>query len=222
MSTLKLLLTRAGGGSTLMSSASQLLLTSPLRIPRIISVARRGGAASVAAAFSKNEGGVVSYANLCVSRNSSTTSILHSNSRRPMLLSNQQQQQRRAVSVTKTTAAQQQRGPPIKLSSEQRTALSNTLLSSKTRFPGGWSLPTNDDDRDTITKTFNFIDFTQAFEFMSQIAIIAEEMNHHPEWFNVYNRVEVTLTTHDVGGLSNYDVEMAQRMDEVEMKLLSK
>ena len=143
-----------------------------------------------------------------------------------MLLSNQQQQQqqRRAISVTKTTTAQQQqRDPPVKLSSEQRTALSNTLLSTKTRFPGGWSLlPTNNNNRDAITKTFNFIDFTQAFEFMSQIAIIAEEMNHHPEWFNVYNRVEVTLTTHDVDGLSNYDVEMAQRMDEVEMKLLSK
>ena len=139
-----------------------------------------------------------------------------------LLLNQQQQQQRRAVSVTKTTAAaQQQRGPPVKLSSEQRTALSNTLLSTKTRFPGGWSTPA-DNNRDVITKTFNFIDFTQAFDFMSQIAIIAEEMNHHPEWFNVYNRVEVTLTTHDVDGLSNYDVEMARRMDEVEMKLLSK
>jgi hypothetical protein len=70
--------------------------------------------------------------------------------------------------------------PPLKLTSEQRTALSNTLLSKKTRFPGGWSLdPTG---RDAITKTYNFIDFNQAWEFMSQIAIVAEEMNHHPEW----------------------------------------
>jgi 4a-hydroxytetrahydrobiopterin dehydratase len=203
-----------------MSSAPpQLLLTSPPL--RIISVARRGGAAAAAA-----EGGVVSNANLFVSRNSSSSSssslcwsTLLQSSRKS---NQQQQQQRRAVSVTKTTAAaQQQRGPPVKLSSEQRTALSNTLLSTKTRFPGGWSTPA-DNNRDVITKTFNFIDFTQAFEFMNQIAIIAEEMNHHPEWFNVYNRVEVTLTTHDVDGLSNYDVEMARRMDEVEMKLLSK
>jgi len=57
---------------------------------------------------------------------------------------------------------------------------------------------------------------------MSQIAIVAEEMNHHPEWFNVYNRVDVTLTTHDVDGLSNYDVAMAQKMDEIEKQLLSK
>lgn len=70
--------------------------------------------------------------------------------------------------------------PPFKLTSEQRTALSNTILSKKTRFPGGWSLdPTG---RDAITKTYNFIDFNQAWEFMSQIAIVAEEMNHHPEW----------------------------------------
>ncbi len=77
------------------------------------------------------------------------------------------------------------------------------------------------ENRDAITKTFNFIDFQQAWDFMSQIAIVAEQMNHHPEWFNVYNRVEVTLTTHDVDGLSNYDVEMAERMDEIEVQLLS-
>eukprot|EP00804_Cyclotella_cryptica_P003500 CCRYP_002144-RA/>CCRYP_002144-RA protein AED:0.22 eAED:0.22 QI:0/-1/0/1/-1/0/1/0/57 len=56
---------------------------------------------------------------------------------------------------------------------------------------------------------------------MSKVAILAEEMNHHPEWFNVYNRVEVTLTTHDCDGLSNNDVEMATKMDEFEAQLLS-
>eukprot|EP00985_Skeletonema_marinoi_P005861 scaffold2553_cov162-Skeletonema_marinoi.AAC.15 len=144
--------------------------------------------------------------NLCVRRNQTTL-------RRPSLSSPgflQQLTQQRSLSV----ASQ----PPIKLTTEQRTALSNTLLSKKSRFPGGWS-PTN--GRDAITKTFNFIDFNQAWEFMSQIATIAEEMNHHPEWMNVYNRVEVTLTTHDVDGLSNYDVEMAQKMDEIEVQLLS-
>lgn len=127
---------------------------------------------------------------------------------------NLQQQQRRTLSVT--AAASQQ--PPIKLANEQRTTLSSTILSKKSRFPGGWTMV---DDRDAITKTFNFIDFKQAWEFMSQIAIVAEQMNHHPEWMNVYNRVEVTLTTHDVDGLSNYDVEMAQKMDEIEVQLLS-
>jgi len=56
---------------------------------------------------------------------------------------------------------------------------------------------------------------------MSKVAILAEQMNHHPEWFNVYNRVEVTLTTHDCDGLSNNDVDMATKMDEFESKLLS-
>eukprot|EP00804_Cyclotella_cryptica_P027073 CCRYP_013613-RA/>CCRYP_013613-RA protein AED:0.25 eAED:0.24 QI:0/-1/0/1/-1/0/1/0/57 len=56
---------------------------------------------------------------------------------------------------------------------------------------------------------------------MSNVAILAEEMNHHPEWFNVYYRVEVTLTTHDCDGLSNNDVEMATKMDEFEVQLLS-
>lgn len=56
---------------------------------------------------------------------------------------------------------------------------------------------------------------------MSKVSVLAEEMNHHPEWFNVYNRVEVTLTTHDCGGLSENDLEMAKKMDEFEKELLS-
>ena len=63
----------------------------------------------------------------------------------------------------------------------------------------GW---TKRKDRDAISKTYNFIDFNQAWKFMSKVAVLAEELNHHPEWFNVYNRVEVTLTTHDCNGLS--------------------
>lgn len=66
-----------------------------------------------------------------------------------------------------------------------------------------------------ITREFRFADFAQAFGFMSQIAVIAESRNHHPEWFNVYNRVQVTLTTHDVGGLSMKDIELARTMDRV-------
>jgi 4a-hydroxytetrahydrobiopterin dehydratase len=64
--------------------------------------------------------------------------------------------------------------------------------------------------RDAIVKTFTFADFRAAFAFMAHVALAAEAANHHPEWFNVYNRVEVTLTTHDVGGLSPLDVALAR------------
>lgn len=65
-----------------------------------------------------------------------------------------------------------------------------------------------------IRKLFTFHDFNAAWGFMSRVALLAEKMNHHPEWFNVYNRVEVVLNTHDVGGLSALDFEMAGKMDE--------
>ena len=66
-----------------------------------------------------------------------------------------------------------------------------------------------------IAREFKFQDFAQAFGFMAQIAVIAESRNHHPEWFNVYNRVQVTLTTHDAGGLTMKDIELASTMDRV-------
>lgn len=65
----------------------------------------------------------------------------------------------------------------------------------------------------TIEREFRFRDFVQAFGFMAQVALLAERANHHPEWFNVCNRVRVTLTTHDDGGLSMKDVELARQMD---------
>ncbi|MEL6583274.1 MAG: 4a-hydroxytetrahydrobiopterin dehydratase [Pseudomonadota bacterium] len=74
----------------------------------------------------------------------------------------------------------------------------------------GWALV---EGRDAITKTFRFDDFNAAFGFMSRAALMAEKLDHHPEWFNVYNRVEVTLTTHDAGGLSPLDVKLASAMD---------
>ena len=67
---------------------------------------------------------------------------------------------------------------------------------------------------DAITKTFKFKSFIRAFGWMSQIAIWAEKLNHHPEWFNVYNKVEVTLTTHDVDGLSELDFSLAEKMEK--------
>ena len=64
-----------------------------------------------------------------------------------------------------------------------------------------------------IERKFEFSDFSEAFSFMTRVAMIAETRDHHPEWFNVYNRVEITLTTHDAGGLSLRDVKMARKID---------
>ncbi len=76
----------------------------------------------------------------------------------------------------------------------------------------GWALAR---EGKAIERTFTFADFSEAFAFMTRAALIAEKADHHPEWFNVYNRVEVTLTTHDAGGLSQRDVAMAKAMNEL-------
>ncbi len=70
-------------------------------------------------------------------------------------------------------------------------------------------------DRDAISKTFVFADFNQAFGFMTRVALVAEKLDHHPEWFNVYKTVEVTLSTHDAGGLTEQDVKLAEAMDKL-------
>ena len=75
----------------------------------------------------------------------------------------------------------------------------------------GWKIA--EGERDAISKGYRFADFKTAFAFMSASALKAEQMDHHPEWFNVYNRVEVTLTTHDADGLSLRDVKMARKID---------
>ena len=77
-------------------------------------------------------------------------------------------------------------------------------------FATGWELL---EDRDAIAKTFKFGNFTDAFGWMTRAAIWAEKWNHHPEWSNVYNKVEVVLTTHDVGGISAQDAKLARKMD---------
>lgn len=76
----------------------------------------------------------------------------------------------------------------------------------------GWSETAG---RNAITKKFVFKDFNQAFGFMTRAALIAEKMDHHPEWFNVYKMVEVTLSTHDAGGLTDLDVKLAEAMDKI-------
>jgi 4a-hydroxytetrahydrobiopterin dehydratase len=76
----------------------------------------------------------------------------------------------------------------------------------------GWS---ETKGRDAIAKTFTFKNFNEAFGFMTRAALVAEKMDHHPEWSNVYKTVEVTLSTHDAGGLTELDVKLAQAMDRI-------
>lgn len=76
----------------------------------------------------------------------------------------------------------------------------------------GWR---NLDERDAIAKTFIFADFNAAFGFMTRVALVAEKLDHHPEWLNVYKTVEVTLSTHDAGGVTERDVKLAEAMDRI-------
>lgn len=89
--------------------------------------------------------------------------------------------------------------------------LSSTEIDARLRDAHGWTRA--DDTRDAIQKTFQFKDFSEGFAFMTRIALVAEKLDHHPEWFNVYNRVEISLSTHDAGGLSALDFQMAQAID---------
>lgn len=84
---------------------------------------------------------------------------------------------------------------------------------ARTEALGGLPDWSHDPARDAISKRFEFSDFNAAFGFMTRIALIAEKMDHHPEWSNVYNRVDITLTTHDAGGLSERDVKMARAIE---------
>lgn len=95
---------------------------------------------------------------------------------------------------------------PDKLSGPERAAALSILQDS------GWGEVA---ERDAIQKSFVFGNFVEAFGWMTSIAIAAEKMNHHPEWFNVYKTVDVTLSTHDAGGLTELDVKLAQKMDKL-------
>ncbi|RXZ64049.1 4a-hydroxytetrahydrobiopterin dehydratase [Pelagerythrobacter rhizovicinus] len=92
-----------------------------------------------------------------------------------------------------------------KLTEEERTIALGDLQ--------GWSLAS---DRDAIERTFTFADFVEAFGFMTRVALLAEKADHHPEWSNVYNRVEIALTTHDADGLSQRDIDMAKAIDALQ------
>ena len=89
--------------------------------------------------------------------------------------------------------------------------LSKTEVSKKLKKLSGWKLVKG---RNAITKIFKFKDFTEAFGWMTSMALYAEKKDHHPEWLNVYNTVEVTLSTHDAGGVTNLDLDMAREMNQ--------
>ncbi|GAB0088718.1 Pterin-4-alpha-carbinolamine dehydratase [Sergentomyia squamirostris] len=79
-------------------------------------------------------------------------------------------------------------------------------------FKAGWTIV---EGRDAIYKEFLFKNFNEAFGFMTRVALLADKMDHHPEWFNVYNKVQVTMSTHDVSGLSAKDVKVANFMEDI-------
>ena len=88
--------------------------------------------------------------------------------------------------------------------------LSKTEVTNKLKKLSGWKLVKG---RNAITKTFKFKNFTEAFGWMTSMALYAEKKDHHPEWFNVYSTVEVTLSTHDAGSVTNLDLDMAREMN---------
>ncbi|MDF1687651.1 MAG: 4a-hydroxytetrahydrobiopterin dehydratase [Parvibaculaceae bacterium] len=94
----------------------------------------------------------------------------------------------------------------------QLTSLKDTERTQALATLQGWK---EIEGRDAIQKTFKFVDFSEAFGFMCRIALEAERTDHHPEWFNVYNKVDVTLTTHDANGITYRDIELAQKMDVI-------
>lgn len=90
------------------------------------------------------------------------------------------------------------------------TPLSPDEMRARLSALPGWTV---DDDGRAITRSFRFANFAEAFGFMAQMAAVSERLDHHPEWFNVYNRVDITLTTHDADGLSERDITWAKAAD---------
>ncbi|WP_341475053.1 4a-hydroxytetrahydrobiopterin dehydratase [Candidatus Marimicrobium litorale] len=96
------------------------------------------------------------------------------------------------------------------LQMEKIDKLSQEALTARLAQLPGWTL-----QDDKLSRQFSFTDFIEAFGFMSRIALLAEKMNHHPEWSNVYNRVAINLTTHDAGGISNRDFQLAESINQL-------
>ena len=94
--------------------------------------------------------------------------------------------------------------------------LSTDAVESALADLGGWRMV---EGREAICKKFQFADFRAAFGFMTQMALTAEAMNHHPEWFNVYRTVDVTLATHDAGGVTELDIKLAAAMNQTATQL---
>ena len=92
----------------------------------------------------------------------------------------------------------------------ERKRLNNQEVIRELAELPGWTLQDG-----KLHKQFTFADFTRAFGFMAQVALIAQTMNHHPDWCNVYNRVIIELVTHDLGGISTLDVELARRVEQL-------
>ena len=103
-------------------------------------------------------------------------------------------------------------GSTVGKGSQMAQKLTGPAKADALRKLSGWSEVSG---RDAITRKFVFKDFNQAFGFMTQAALIAEKMDHHPEWFNVYKNVEVTLSTHDAGGVTELDIKLATEMDKL-------
>lgn len=91
------------------------------------------------------------------------------------------------------------------------TALDEQAVAAGLAAHPAWRL---DDDGRGIRRELRFADFAEAFGFMARIALVAEQMNHHPEWFNVWNRVDIRLSTHDAGGITDRDFALATRIDQ--------
>ena len=89
--------------------------------------------------------------------------------------------------------------------------LSDSEIESEVTKLPGWKLLNG-----KLNKSFEFEDFVEAFGFMTRVAMQAEKLNHHPEWFNVYNKVKIDLITHDVNGISNYDVKLASAVNKIQ------
>lgn len=94
------------------------------------------------------------------------------------------------------------------MSEDEYHKLSESEIQKEVSRLAGWKIVGG-----KLNKSFEFKDFVRAFGFMTRVAMEAEKMNHHPEWFNVYNRVKIDLVTHDVGGISNYDFRLAKIID---------